>query len=191
MGEQPAPCPAPTGRAVWVDGQAALVFERRLQADPARSWSLLTDPRLGESWVGRWSFDPASAVVEFRGLTEGLDTEPVRYCLVELDAGRRLEVATPDGAGGATWRIRLDLDEEPAGGTRLTLVQTVPDQAFTPLLGAAADFYLDRLVALDQGRDPSGIGYDDYVAGQAGHYRALFPAQRRPGPTPVEATAGS
>lgn len=181
MGEALAPGPEPTGRAGRVDGEDALVFERRLRSDPGRIWGLLTDPRLGQSWVGRWELDLASEVVEFRGLTEGVDTEVVRYRLVDVVPERRVEVTTVTRAEGeAAWRIRLDLASVLAGGTLLTLVETVPDQAFAPLVGAAADFYLDRLVAVERGSDPSGIVYDDYVAGQAAHYRALFPGQRRP-----------
>ena len=180
MGEALAPAPDPTGRVTRFHGEAALAFERRLQTNPTRVWSLLTDPVLAEVWVGRWTLDPASAVIEFRGLTEGVDTEPVRYRLEDLVPRRRVEVTTPVRAGDeAGWRIRLELTAGPAGGTLLTLLETVPDPAFAPLVGAAADFYLDRLVVLAQGEDPSEIDYDDYVAGQAGHYRALFPAQRR------------
>lgn len=97
--------------------------------------------------------------------------------------GRLVEVATPDTDGIGQWRIRLQLHPEPAGGTRLVLLETVPDRAFTPLVGAAGDFYLDRLVAVERGRGLGDLCYEDYVANRAAHYRRLFPGQRASTPS--------
>lgn len=179
MGEALAPAPDPNGRPLRLGGVDALSFQRRLHSSPETAWRLLTDRRRAPHWLGSWHYEPSSATAEFRGVAEGADADPVHYRLVELDPGRRVELATRP-VGDTAWRVRLELAPGPGDGTLLALLHTVPHQAFAPLVGATADFYLDRLVAVDQGRDPTGIQYDDYVAGQAGHYRSLFPGQRRP-----------
>ena len=176
MGEALAPGPEPTGRPAYLDGADALRFERHLRSVPTRVWTLLVDRHLAPTWLGRWAFDPVDGAIEFCGLAEDGDAEPVRYRLVGVVPGRLVEVAMPDSGAQGQWRVRLQLEPEPTGGTRLVLLESVPDPAFTPLVGAAADFYLDRLVAVERGEDPGDLCYDDYVAHQATHSRKLFPA---------------
>ena len=183
MGEPLAPGPEPTGRPAYLDGADALLFERRLGSVPTRLWDLLVDRHLARAWLGSWAFHPATGTIDFLGLAEGEDAEPVRYRLVDLVPGRLVEVATPDTDGSGQWRVRLQLQPEPAGGTRLVLLETVPDPAFTPLVGAAADYYLDRLVAVERGRGLGDLCYEDYVANRAAHYRRLFPGQRASTPS--------
>lgn len=168
--------PAPTGRTTYVDGVGALVFERRLVSSPERVWSLAADPDLARAWLGRWQVDGPSGEIELWGAADE-DEEPTRYRVTELVPTESLELTVParDASG---WQVRIDLT--PAeGGTLLRLLVGVPDPTFAPLLGAAADFYLDRLAAVDRGDAPAPVGYEDYVAVQARHYRALFPGQRR------------
>ena len=48
-----------------------------------------------------------------------------------------------------------------------------------PSVAAWCEFYLDRLVAVLEGRDPDDLDFDEYFVTQAPHYRRLFPVPPR------------
>ena len=73
----------------------------------------------------------------------------------------------------AVWRLELDLAE--AGGvTVLTFAQRLEDAIPVDSVGPGGDYYLDRLVAAEAGRDVAEVVWDDYYPALAEPYRREF-----------------
>lgn len=179
MSGELAPGPMPTGQVErGSDGADLLVFRRRLPASPERVWELVTDPQWSEQWLGSWTGDPHGSGVDFAPSLQG---EPglfdAHYDVERLERPHLIEVVL--SSGGKRWRHVVTLHRTQDGQTDLTLVESVPDRAFAPLVGSGADYHLDRLAAFLEGRDPWALSFDDYVAGQAAYYRKILPVQRR------------
>lgn len=177
MGRSPSSWgPAATGRREVREGVDWIVCERLLSSAPTRVWQLLTDPAVAASWLGTWSRSEGGVGYDFVAL--GDEMEPVSYLLSEVRAPRLLEVVMQDPRASGDWRLRLELTEHESGGTRLAVAQTVAKPSLAPSVGAACDYYLDRLVAVESGTVAGQPDFDDYFVSQAEHYRRLFPVQR-------------
>ena len=182
--------PAATGRReIRADGTEWLVYRRRLRSAPDRVWAALTDAGEARRWLGTWR-PVGPGEVEFRYAFEGDDVLPLRCSVDELVPRRRLAV-TMQGPVADEDPEHFELELRQAvlhtGITELTVAQSVSAVSAgdtVPHLASGCEFYLDRLVALLEGRDPSALDFDDYFLRQAEHYRTLFPTQR-------ERTAGS
>ena len=63
--------------------------------------------------------------------------------------------------------------------TTIRVSQAMANLALAPSVAAWCEFYLDRMVASFEGRDPDDLDFDEYFVTQAGHYRQMFPVQSR------------
>ena len=80
------------------------------------------------------------------------------------DPPRHLAVTSQmpgEADASATWQMVLDLAEVD-GVTTLTFGQSLPDPAMAESVGPGWEYYLDRLVAAEEGRDPATLVWDDY-----------------------------
>lgn len=159
-----------------LNDSGAVVFARRLPMSREQAWAAVTDPARTARWIGPWSGDPASGTVQLTmTVEEGDPVDGVQ--VVECEAPALLVVRTgPDGwlltVRIETLRIEGDDDDDEA---IVSLEQTISDAESASFIGPGWDFYLDRLVEAEAGRDPDALNFDpDYHPGLAGHYRALL-----------------
>ncbi|MGY0499952.1 SRPBCC family protein [Nocardia sp. FBN12] len=150
-------------------------WTRTFRAPISDVWAAVTDPQRLARWLGTWTGDPSSGEVKFQMLFE--DEMPAeRFRIDECDAPYRLRVTTSmpyDGENPEHWQLRLDLTEE-GGITTLTFAQNVPDPTMAENVGPGWDYYLDRLVAAEDDRDPATVSFDDYYPALSEHYREEF-----------------
>ena len=158
---------APTGRVEVRDGVHHLVIERTFDASIDDVWAAVTEPERMARWIGTWTGDPATRRVDFRMLFEdGDSSEAVE--IRECDPPRRLAVTTH--AGELSWLLELDLTER-GGVTTLVFTQPAIDPAQAENTGPGWEYYLDRLVAAETGRDPAEIDFErDYYPAMQEHY---------------------
>ncbi|MGX1768460.1 SRPBCC domain-containing protein [Dietzia sp. NPDC055343] len=147
----------------------AVVFTRRLPISREQAWAAVTDPARTARWIGPWSGDPASGTVELTMTVEGgspTSTVEVRRC------EEPVVLVVTTGPGGWVLTVRVEGDDDEAV---ISLEQDIPDAESAASIGPGWDFYLDRLVEAEAGRDPDALGFDpDYYPGLAGYYRELF-----------------
>ena len=167
--------PIATGRRQLRDGSPYVVMTRDLRAPVEDVWAAVTEPERLARWIGTWTGDPASGMVQFQMLYEGDGVPPEEFHIDECDEPRRLAITTVSSYEDqvVTWQLELDLVEVD-GVTTLTFAQSVPDPAMAHGVGPGWDYYLDRLVAAETGGDPSAIEFDDYYPALADHYKAEF-----------------
>ncbi|GAA3510195.1 SRPBCC domain-containing protein [Dietzia aurantiaca] len=147
----------------------AVVFTRRLPISREQGWAAVTDPARTARWIGPWSGDPASGTVELTmTVEEGSPTSTVEVRRCEEPVA--LVVTT--GPGGWVLTVRVAGDDDEAV---ISLEQDIPDAESAASIGPGWDFYLDRLVEAEAGRDPDALRFDpDYYPDLAGYYRELF-----------------
>jgi uncharacterized protein YndB with AHSA1/START domain len=163
--------PAATGRKDTRE-QGWLVFSRTFRAPVEDVWAAVTDPARLSRWIGTWTGDPASGAVEFRMTAEGEDVPAETARIEACSPPRLLSVTTIDSEGNA-WRMRLELAEGD-GVTTLDFSQQLTDPELAASVGPGWDYYLDRLVAAETGREPATIDFDDYYPALSEHYKALL-----------------
>ena len=168
---------APTGRREERDGTSYVAYTRTFAAPIEDVWAAVTEPERLVRWIGTWEGDPASGRVSFRMTAEGDDVAPETYRIEVCEPPRRLVTESggsgPDDPDGMVWRLELDLEERD-GVTTLTFAQVMSDPAVAESVGPGWDYYLDRLVAAEDGRDVAGVVWDDYYPAQADFYRGAF-----------------
>ncbi|MCD4525534.1 SRPBCC family protein [Nocardioides sp. cx-173] len=168
---------APTGRREARDGTSYVAYARTFAAPIEDVWAAVTEPDRLARWIGTWSGDPASGAVSFRMTAEGEDVAAETYRIEVCEPPRRLVTHSggtgPEDPDGMVWQLELDLVESD-GVTTLTFAQVMSDPAVAESVGPGWDYYLDRLVAAETGRDVAGVVWDDYYPGQAGFYRSAF-----------------
>ena len=179
LGHQRAPVPAASGRRESRDGVEWVVHSRRLNVPREEVWSSLTDPAHLATWVGTVRSEPDSGVAEVYFSVEGEDLLPQTYLIERLEPGREVLVTTSNPGEPEEWRLQVQLLETGAD-TTIHVSQAMANLALAPSVAAWCEFYLDRLVATFEGRDPDDLDYDEYFVKQADHYRQLFPVQSRP-----------
>lgn len=180
----PSPALPGSGRRGTHDGSSVIIFSRTFAAPIDDVWAACTEPERMRQWIGTWTGDPRSGEVAFRMTAEGDDAPEEVYLVESCEPPRRCVLRSRDGtsfsADGTgplvTWHHTLEL-RETAGSTLLTFMQVVPDgQVGADLVasvGPGWDYYLDRLVALSRGADPSRVEFEPYL-GRSDHYRGLF-----------------
>lgn len=147
----------------------AVVFPRRLPLSREDAWAAVTDPARTARWIGSWSGDPASGTVEMTmSAEEGSPAESVAVLRCEAPDLVVVRIG-PDG-WVITVRIEGDDDE-----VTISLEQDIADADAASGIGPGWDFYLDRLVEAEAGRDPEALRFSpDYHPALADHYRALL-----------------
>lgn len=164
--------PTPTGRRETRDGRDAIVYERTFHAPIAAVWAAVTESDRLARWVGEWTGDPSTGSVMFRMNAEGDEVQAEAFTIERCEPPHVLEVTTPAPDGG-DFGLLLELAED-AGTTTLTFCQFMPDLGMATDIGPGWEYYLDRLVAAETGRDVAALDFDDYYPAQREHYRDLF-----------------
>ena len=147
----------------------AVVFPRRLPLSREEAWAAVTDPARTARWIGSWSGDPASGTVEMTMCAEeGSPAETVE--VLRCEAPNLVVVRIGPDGWVVTVRIEGDDDE-----VTISLEQDIADAESASDIGPGWDFYLDRLVEAEAGRDPEALRFSpDYHPALADHYRALL-----------------
>lgn len=161
--------PKPTGRVETHDGVPMLVLTRDFAAPIEDVWAAITESDRLARWIGRWEGDPTAGRVRFHMLFEegdsGGDME-IRRC----EPPRALHLTGHQGA--EPWHLDLDLTHAD-GVTTLTFTQPGISVEQVPDVGPGWEYYLDRLVDAETGRDPGERDFfRDYHPAMAAHYRA-------------------
>ncbi|MET3862288.1 uncharacterized protein YndB with AHSA1/START domain [Dietzia sp. 2505] len=153
----------------YLDDSGSVVFPRRLPMSREQAWVAVTDPARTARWIGPWSGDPASGTVQLTMTAE--DGDPVDGVeVVTCDAPGLLVVRT--GPGGWLLTVRIEGDD---GEAVISLEQDIADAESASSIGPGWDYYLDRLVEAEAGRDPDALSFEpDYYPGLAEYYRSLL-----------------
>lgn len=153
----------------YLSPTGAVVFPRRLPLSVEEAWAAVTDPARTAPWIGPWSGDPATGTVELTMIAE--DGAPVvSVGIVRCEAPHLVVVTTVPDGWVLTVRIEGDDDE-----VVISLEQDIADAESAASIGPGWDFYMDRLVEAEAGRDPEAIRFSpDYHPGLSEHYRALL-----------------
>lgn len=162
----------PTGRIEQREGQHVLVQTRELRAPIEDVWAAVTEPGRLARWIGSWEGDPESGAVEFRMTFEGDDHASERMVIRVCEPPRRLHLTSY--AGEEVWLIELDLTHAD-GVTTITFSQPGVTREQVGGVGPGWDYYLDRLVDVETGVDPSLRDFDrDYYPSTCDHYTSQF-----------------
>jgi uncharacterized protein YndB with AHSA1/START domain len=138
------------GRLTASGETRALRFERVLDARPEQVWAALTEPELLADWL------TDATVVPGAGGSVAFDFGENGAChgaIAVWEPPRALEYGWvfPDGHAS---RVRWELEPEPNGGTRLTLVHELLRPAEAGGYGAGWHAFLDRLAGHLAGATP-------------------------------------
>ncbi|MCT2174015.1 SRPBCC domain-containing protein [Dietzia cinnamea] len=153
----------------YLSPTGAVVFPRRLPLSVEEAWAAVTDPARTAPWIGPWSGDQTSGTIEMTMSAEaGAPVVPVG--IVRCEAPELLVLRLGPDGWVVTVRIEGDDDE-----VIVSLEQEIADARSASDIGPGWDFYLDRLVEAEAGRDPEALSFSpDYHPGLAAHYRALL-----------------
>lgn len=160
--------PSATG---YLNHSGAVVFARRLPMSRAQAWAAVTDPARTARWIGPWSGDPASGTVQLTMTAEeGHPVDGVEVVACEAPGLLVLRIG-PDGDGWLL-TVRVEGDDDEA---LISLEQDIADAESASDIGPGWEFYLDRLVEAEAGRDPGALSFQpDYHPGLSGYYRTLL-----------------
>jgi uncharacterized protein YndB with AHSA1/START domain len=168
-----------TGRIEARETTTYLVLERTFRAPAEAVWAAVTEPERLARWIGTWTGDPAAGEVTFRMLYEGDDLPPESMRIDACDPPRHLAVTSEmpydadTGADpGATWQMALDLSEAD-GLTTLRFTQSLPVPEMAESVGPGWEYYLDRLVAAEDGGEAAPVVWDDCYPALREPYKAL------------------
>ena len=147
-----------------------VVLPRTFRMPRDEVWKAITEPERLERWIGTWSGDPAEGRVSFRMTAEGEDIPANDYVITGCRPTEHLGLEAD--AAGMHFELRLDLSEED-GVTTLLFAQRMSDPEVASAVGPGWEYYLDRLVAAETGRDVADVKWDGYYPALADDYRAL------------------
>ena len=160
----------PTGRIEHREGEPVLVQQRTFHAPVEDVWAAVTEPERLARWIGSWTGDPESGSVEFRMLFEGETHDAERMEIRVCEPPHRLHLTSY--AGEYVWDLQLELAHTD-GVTTLTFSQPGLGRDLVGSVGPGWDYYLDRLVDVETGADPSLRSWDDYEPTGV-HYTSQF-----------------
>ncbi len=156
----------PTGHLC---GTSQLAWSRTFNAPIGHVWDAVAVPELLDRWYGTFTGDPATGEVRLFMTAEGdREGSPVRVERCDKPSGYAVRTL----GEGPTWVLAVDLSEI-EGFTTLTLVQTFDSADGVDTIGPGWEYYLDRLVAVENGLDPATINFDGYHPSQGGYYARL------------------
>lgn len=153
------------------DGQSVMVLTRTFRASIEDVWAAVTEPDRMARWIGTWNGDPATGSVLFRMTAEGSGAAEQAWDIMVCEPPRTLMVCTADDSG--VWDLGLYLEEQ-AGITTLEFIHVIHDPSVLEMVGPGWEYYLDRLVAAEAGRDLATIDFErDYYPALSGHYAGI------------------
>lgn len=158
-----------TGTVTDIDGHPNLVLTRTFAAPAAEVWRELTESSRLERWIGRWEGDPSTGRVAFFMTAEDEEAPPEEYTILECDPPRRFAGDTSAATG--SWHLWFELVPQGAA-TLLVFGQRLNPEDEVGSIGPGWEYYLDRLVAVQSGRDAATVAWPDY-------FPALQPAYQR------------
>lgn len=165
--------PEATGQHQIRDGRDILVLTRTFRAPIAHVWAAVTEPDRMARWIGTWTGDPTSGLVQFAMNAEGDGAPEQTFSILSCDPPTALTVHAADDSG--VWELGFVLTEQD-GITTFEFIQVIHDPNTLDSVGPGWDYYLDRLVAAESDGDPSAIDFDrDYYPALSEHYAALLP----------------
>lgn len=164
---------APTGRREIRDDQQWMVLERSFHAPIEAVWAAVTESDRLARWIGTWTGDPTSGTVMFSMNAEGDDVSAEPFTITDCAPPRRLALQSHADSDSPALRLTLELAET-AGLTTISFSQATDDPEVAASMGPGWEYYLDRLVAAEDGGDVAAIEFEHYFPAQADHYRRLF-----------------
>ncbi len=167
-------------------GDTYLIFERTFGAPIADVWAALTEPERTRRWIGTWSGDPATGLIDFTMTAEGEEATAEPHRILVCDPPRRLVLEAVTGLGehlprtegqapADPWRLELELTEQD-GRTTLTFAQVMNDPETASHVGPGWEYYLDRLAAVVRGAEAGDVLWDDYYPARREAFRAAVVA---------------
>jgi uncharacterized protein YndB with AHSA1/START domain len=160
----------PPGRVVREGDAVILELTRDLPEPVERVWAALTDPAHTPGWIGEWSGDPASGTIDFTMTAEGV-TDPQPVTVRECRAPERLALEMPGPEG--PWPVAVVLSPTRGGdgeaGTSLRFTQELSAPYDASSIGPGWHYYLDRMVAVLRGEEPT-TDFDAYYPATSGAY---------------------
>lgn len=159
--------PVPRGTVEHGPAGPELVLTRTFRAAAADVWASLTEPERLARWIGYWEGDPSTGRIQFFMTAESDDPEPEEYRITRCEPPHRF--AGDTSVGDETWHLAFDLTEED-GVTTLTFRQVLGPSDDARNIGPGWEYYLDRLVAVREGRDAATVEWEPYLADLADHY---------------------
>ena len=163
--------PIPTGTVTLGPLGPEVRVARRYRAPIEDVWAAMTESARLERWIGRWEGHPATGSVTFFMTAEGDEVEGGEFRILECAPPHRFAAETT--AGGQPWQVRFDLTHED-GVTTVAFTQTLgSDDPAT--MGPGWEYYLDRLGAVLDGRDPAAVTFEQYYPAMRDHYAGHTP----------------
>lgn len=151
--------------------QNVMVLTRTFRAPIADVWAAVTEPDRMARWIGTWNGDPETGSVLFRMTAEGDDVAEQAWDITACEPPRSLTVHAADDSG--VWDLGFHLDEQDHI-TTLEFTHVIHDPSTLEMIGPGWEYYLDRLVAAETGRDLVDIDFErDYYPALGGHYASI------------------
>ncbi len=166
-GSAAAATPVPRGTVEHGPAGAELVVTRTFRASAADVWASLTEPHRLARWIGYWEGDPSTGRVQFFMTAEGDDPEPEEYRITRCEPPYRF--AGDTAVGDRTWHLGFELSEAD-GVTTLVFRQLLGPADDARDVGPGWEYYLDRLAAARDGRDPADVAWEPYLTVLGDHY---------------------
>ena len=155
------------------DDGRTLLLPRSFRAPVEDVWASVTESERVGRWFGTWTGDPADGFVMVSMNAEAEPVPPARFDIVVCEPPHRLTVESRDVHG--TWRITVELSEAD-GATTLLFRQDDLDPSSAHEIGPGWEWYLDRLVAVHEGRRPPDLeDFETTYLALADPYTAMLP----------------
>jgi uncharacterized protein YndB with AHSA1/START domain len=160
--------PQPTGKLVRKDDGVYVVLDRMFRAPIEEVWTYFSrSPRLA-LWLGEYTGTGSTGAVKFRMTAEGDDAEWQDVSVLECSAPHRLHADV--GRGDTARKMFVHLTEG-SGRTTVTFGRRLRSLSEEADVGVRWDYYLDRLVAVHDGKPLPQ--WSDYDPAMREHYRTL------------------
>ena len=160
--------PRPSGELRRSATGRDLILRRAFPSDIREVWAAVTEPDRTAQWFASWTGEPGpGSTIQFTMTFEdGASAQEMK--IVSCEPPHHLEVVAVDEYGSWHLEVRLTGTES---GTSLELTHHLDATANPGEVGPGWEYYLDNLVAAQQGRPlPS---FDEYFPSQQPYYEAL------------------
>lgn len=159
-----------TGTVTDIGGHPNLVLTRAFAAPVAEVWRELTDSTRLQRWIGRWEGDPRSGHIQFFMTAEDEHGPGEEYTILECNPPHRF--AGDTSAASGSWHLWFELAAR-GESTVLIFGQRLNPGEDVGEIGPGWEYYLDRLMAVHDGRDAATVVWDDYFPAMQPAYERL------------------